>query len=294
MSQQGVVFISYAREDQSWAERLYMDLRKQQIDVWLDVRCIAAGADWEHEIRKAIRSSRYFILLLSSHSITKRGFVQKEMKEAIDVLQEFPKGQIYLIPARIDKTEPIDEELRQLNWVDLTPDYHSALARILSSIADAAPAPLIVAGAREGLGTVPATFIEKGREVTLDLPLLIGPRAPVSYAPFRSQREFLQQFFDRLPTEHIFADRTLSYYVTLDTRDDRVLIGDDLRSKYPEYITLVLQNSFRELQARQEGVSVVLTFGGAERTIAFPYAAVRRLHVPEIGVTIALEPQTEA
>lgn len=294
MAQQGTVFISYAREDQSWAERLYMDLRKQEIDAWLDVRCIVAGANWEHEIRKAIRSSRYFILLLSSHSITKRGFVQKEMKEAIEVLQEFPKGQVFLIPARLDNTEPIDEELRELNWVDLTPDYHSGFARILSSITDAAPAPLVIAGSREAPATVPTKFIDKGREVTLELPLLIGPRAAVSYAPFRSQREFLQQFFDRLPTEHIFTDRSLSYYVTLDTRDDRVLLGDDLRSKYPEYITLVLQNSFRELQARRDGVSVILAFGGVERTIAFPYASVRRLHIPEIGITIALEPQTEA
>lgn len=290
MTPQGSVFISYAREDQSWAERLYMDLRKQQIDAWIDVRCIPAGANWKHEIKKAIRSSRYFILLISKHSITKRGFVQKEMKEAIDVLQDFPKDQIFLIPARLDNSEPIDDELRALNWVDLTPSYHSGLERILSSIEDARPEPLVLSGRTQAQPTLPGVFIDKGREIALEIPLLIGPRAAVNYAPFRSKAEFLQQFFDRLPSENIFTDRTISYYITLETTNENVLIGDDLRSKYPEYITLVLQNSFRDLQVRRDGVSVILAFGGSERNIAFPYDAVRRIHVPELGIAIVLGP----
>jgi hypothetical protein len=69
-----------------------------------------------------------------------------------------------------------------------------------------------------------------------------------------------------------------------------VLLGDDLKEKYPEFITLVLQNSFRDLHGRRDGVSVILTFSGVERMIGFPYDAVVRIAIPEIGVTIALEP----
>jgi hypothetical protein len=216
MAAEDLVFISYAREDQSWAERLYMDLRKQQINAWLDVRCLAAGANWQFEIKRAIRDARYFVLLLSKHSINKRGFVQKEMKEAIDVLQEFPKGSIYLIPVRLDQTEPVDDELRELNWVNLNSDYHEGLARILSSLGSLSPAPLVVAGGTD-VPTTPVNFIDKGREITVEMPLILGPRAAISYAPFRNKREFLQQFFDRLPSESIFSDKTLSYYITLDT-----------------------------------------------------------------------------
>lgn len=289
MDTREIVFISYAREDRSWAERLYMDLRKQEVNAWLDVRCLAAGSDWKLEIKKAIRNSRYFILLLSKHSVTKRGFVQKEIKEAIDTLQEFPKGSIFLISARLDQTEPIDDELRALNWVDLAPDYHSGFARILNSLTETKREPLVAVGGAE-TPSLPARFIDKGREIMLELPLLIGPRAAVSYAPFRSQKEYLQQFFDRLPEESIFADKALSYYITLDTRHAGVLLGDDLKSKYPEFITLVLQNSFRKLETRAEGVSVILAFGGVERTIGFPYDAIRQVRVPEIGLTLALEP----
>lgn len=286
------VFISYAREDQSWAERLYMDLRKQEINAWLDVRCLAAGANWKLEITKAIRSSRYFLLLLSRHSVNKRGFVQKEMKEAVNVLQEFPKGEIFLIPVRLDATEPIDDELRELNWVNLAPDYHSGFERILSSLVHLQPEPLVVTG-KAGF-SLPAKFIDKGREITVEMPLLIGPRAPVSYAPFRTRTEFLQQFFDRLPTGDIFTDRRLSYYVTLDTRHPNVLLGDDLKTRYPEYITLVLQNSFRDLQVRREGVSVRLAFATVERIIGFPFEAVVQIQIPEIGLAIVLEQPAEA
>ena len=288
MVTEDLVFISYAREDQAWAERLYMDLRKQEINAWLDARCLAAGADWQFEIKRAIRDSRYFILLLSKHSLNKRGFVQKEMKEAFDVLQEFPKGSIFLIPARLDKTEPIDEELRELNWVDLNPNYHDGLARILSSLASLNPAPLHISGGTN-VPKTPVKIIDKGKEITVDMPLILGPRASISYAPFRSRVEFLKQFIDHLPTDSIFSDRSISYYITLDTRHESALLGDDLKSKYPEYITLVLQNTFRELEARDEGFSVILAFGGVERTIAVPYEAIQVIRVPEIGLSVSFE-----
>jgi hypothetical protein len=288
MATEDLVFISYAREDESWAERLYMDLRKHEINAWLDVRCLAAGANWQFEIKRAIRDSRYFILLISKYSINKRGFVQKEMKEAIDVLQEFPKGTIFLIPARLDRTEPIDDELRELNWVNLTPDYHDGLARILSSLASLKPAPLTVVGTANA-PTAPVKIIDKGREITVDMPLILGPRAAVSYAPFRTKKEFLQQFVDRLPAESIFSDKSLSYYFTLDTKHEGILLGDDLKAKHPEYITLVLQNAFRDLNVRDDGFSVILTFGGVERTIAVPYDAIQAIRVPEIDLTISFE-----
>jgi hypothetical protein len=267
-----------------------MDLRAKEINAWLDVRCLAAGAKWKLEIKKAIRKSRYFILLMSKHSVTKKGFIQREMKEAIDVLQEFPSGSIFLIPARLDDTEPIDDELHELNWVQLAPDYHSGLERILSSISTLPPTPLIVVGGDKKGPSLPATFIDKGREVVLELPLLVGPRAPISYAPFRSQKEFLRQFFDRMPTEDVFADKKLSYYVTLDTTHPAVLLGDDLKKAYPEYITLVFQNAFRALEARTEGVSVIMSFSKIERTIGFAYDAVRQIRIPEIGIVITLQP----
>lgn len=283
-----LVFISYAREDQPWAERLYLDLRLKQVNAWLDVRCLAAGANWKLEIKRAIRKSRYFILLLSKHSITKRGFVQREMKEAIEVLREFPTGDIFLIPAKLDSTVPAEEELTNLNWVDLLPDYHGGLARILSTMSLSRTSPLVLSG----LGSAPSapvTVIDRGEEVSVDMPLIIGPRAAISYAPFRSRIEFIRQFVDRLPPASAFADITLSYYFVLDTRVSGVVIGEDLKLKYPEFITIVIQNAYRDLVARDEDFSVVLYFGGVERTVSIPYSSIREISVPEIGLSILLK-----
>jgi len=288
-----LVFISYAREDRAWAERLYMDLRKHEVNAWLDVRSLKAGASWKGETRRAIRRSRWFILLVSRHSVNKRGFVQREIKEALDMLKDFPTGAVFLIPARLDPTDAVDDELHELNWVDLFPDYYEGLARILSVIERARPAPLVVATLASS-PAVPLPVIDKGREITISVPLVVGERAAIRYAPFRTAREFLQQFMDRLPTESMYADRSFSYYLTLDTRDPDLLIGDDLKARFPEYITLVMQNAFRELQVRERGVSVILQFGGVERTVAIPYDAIRQIQIPQIGISIRVEPPAPA
>lgn len=284
---QNLVFISYAREDQSWAERLYMDLRKQEVDAWLDIRCLKPGASWKLEIRKAIRQSRYFVLLISKRSVTKRGFVQRELKEALQTSRDFPSGEIFLIPTRLDETIPIDEELQELNWVNLFPSYHDGLARILSVIATTEPTPLVVANGQ--FPNVPKQIVDRGKETTISTPLILGPRAAINYAPFRSAKEFLMQFFDRLPTEDMFSDHSLAYFVTVDTQHPDILLGDDLRETYPEYITLILQHVYRELQIRDNGISVILAFNGIERTVAIPYDAIRRIYIEGIGISISFD-----
>ncbi len=263
-----------------------MDLRRAELNAWLDVRCLGAGSNWKHEIQRAIKSARFFLLLISKHSVGKRGFVQREIKQALAVLQEFPAGAVFMIPARLDETVPVDLELHDLNWVSLLPDYHAGFARILSAFIDLKKLPLKFSGS--AAPTVPITIVDKGKQIAVDLPLLIGDRAPVSYAPFRTAREFLQQFFDRLPPERQFADTALSYYVTFSTKHSRVALSDDLRAKFPDEITIVLQNVFRELTVRSEGVSVVLSFGGKTQAIAIPYEAIRGIYMPEIGVQIAM------
>ncbi|MEK6615819.1 MAG: toll/interleukin-1 receptor domain-containing protein, partial [Bacteroidota bacterium] len=128
------VFISYASEDQTYARKLFEEFKRRNIDVWFDKESLLPGQKWEIEIRKAIRASRYFIAILSSKSLTKRGVVQKEIKEALDVLDEFPESEIFIIPIRIDSSEPSDEKLRKIQWVDMFPNWEEGLKKILNVI----------------------------------------------------------------------------------------------------------------------------------------------------------------
>jgi len=128
------VFIGYAREDEAVAIRLYNDLTSAGLDVWIDKKSLLAGQEWRSTIRKAIKDSRYFISLISRNSVPKRGFVQKELKIALDILDEFPESDIYIIPVRLDESEPSQEELRSLHWVDMFPNWQEGLEKILKSI----------------------------------------------------------------------------------------------------------------------------------------------------------------
>ncbi len=125
------VFLSYAKEDSKTAHKLYNDLKKAGITVWMDNKDILPGENWKTKIVKAIKDSTYFFALLSSRSDLKKGYVQKELKIALDLLDQYPKSETFIIPIRLDSFEPTDERLHDLQWVDLFPSYQKGLKNIL-------------------------------------------------------------------------------------------------------------------------------------------------------------------
>ncbi len=128
------VFLSYAREDIEAARRLFNDLHEVGVQVWFDKESLLPGQNWKTTIKQAIRDSRFFLALLSAKSLNKRGYVQKELNEALEILDEYPPSQIFIIPARLDDCSPTDDQLRDLNWADMFPDWEKGLARIMKAI----------------------------------------------------------------------------------------------------------------------------------------------------------------
>jgi len=96
------VFISYSRSDFSFATDIYWFLRSNECNPWMDIYDLVPGQDWELEINHNIKSADFFVACLSKNSVSKRGFVQKELKEAIATLEKMPEGEIYIIPIRLD------------------------------------------------------------------------------------------------------------------------------------------------------------------------------------------------
>jgi sulfatase modifying factor 1 len=162
------VFISYAREDKATAQRLYDDLKKNGADPWLDDENLLPGQHWELEIGKAIKDCDYFLALLSSQSVSKQGYVQEELKTALDILGECPKSRIFLIPARLDDCQPIDEELKGLHFADLFPSYDRGLAKILQALS---PEPMLdgrdpLLGTKNQLVRIPGGTFQMGNKDT--------------------------------------------------------------------------------------------------------------------------------
>lgn len=125
------VFISYAREDEETAIRLYHDFKGAGLDPWLDKESLLPGQKWKAAISQAIKDSSFFLALLSSKSLTKRGYIQREWRMGFEVLDTIPRTEIFLIPVRLDDCKPEDEALKDPHWADLFPSYEVGLERIL-------------------------------------------------------------------------------------------------------------------------------------------------------------------
>ncbi|MCP4100546.1 MAG: toll/interleukin-1 receptor domain-containing protein [Lentisphaerae bacterium] len=126
-----IVFISYARKNIETAVKLFNDLEANGIIPWLDIYELLPGQQWKPTIIQAIKKCDYFIALLSSNSVNHEGFVQKELKEALEILDECPNNDIYIIPVRLDNCVPIDERIKDLHRVDIFPDYGIGFKQIL-------------------------------------------------------------------------------------------------------------------------------------------------------------------
>lgn len=112
------VFLCHATDDKPIVRQLYKFLRKNGVDAWLDEEKLIPGQEWEIEIPKAIKSSDAIIVCLSKHSITKEGYIQKEIRFALDVADEKPDGTIFIIPSRLEECE-VPNRLSKWQWLDL-------------------------------------------------------------------------------------------------------------------------------------------------------------------------------
>lgn len=112
------IFLSYARENQEVIERIYDSLIAAGYAPWMDARDILPGEKWGTAIKKALRESDFFLVFLSSDSVDKRGFLQKEIKAALDIWKEKLEEDIYLIPVRLELCST-PASVSEFQWVDL-------------------------------------------------------------------------------------------------------------------------------------------------------------------------------
>jgi hypothetical protein len=125
------VFISYAKEDFEKVLPLYEKLKEQGLRPWLDREELLPGVEWEREIVKEINRSNFVLICLSKKSVSKRGYIQKELRLALEAYQEIPAGQTFLIPARIEECT-VPDDLAKYQFVDLYRD--GAFDKVLESI----------------------------------------------------------------------------------------------------------------------------------------------------------------
>lgn len=129
------VFINYAHEDVESAMKIYEQLQAiEGVDPWFDKENLLPGIKWRPAIKKAIRESDFFLALLSKRSVSKRGYVQTEMKEAFEIWDQFPENKAFLIPIRLEDCEPSHEKLREVQHQDFFPNWDRGFRKVLNVI----------------------------------------------------------------------------------------------------------------------------------------------------------------
>lgn len=125
------IFISYASGDREKAQELHAWLASQGTDPWIDTENLLPGQDWKMAISQALDETDLILLCLSKKSVSREGYVQKEMRLALDRALEIPPGEIFLIPARFEEVD-LPYSLRDFQWVDLYAE--SGMKKLLKSL----------------------------------------------------------------------------------------------------------------------------------------------------------------
>jgi len=78
-----------------------------------------------------------------------------------------------------------------------------------------------------------------------------------------------------LPGEHHF-------YISYSTMHPGVKMSDQLKSRYPKEITIVMQHQFWDFKVEEQQFNVTLSFGGVPEKLTVPYAALTAFADPSI------------
>jgi hypothetical protein len=112
------IFLCHSSADKPQVRQLHDLLLKNGAAPWLDAEQLLPGQDWNLEINKALDDSDVILVCLSKSSVDKEGYVQREVRIALDRALEMPEGRIFLIPVRLEECE-LPSRLKTYQYVDL-------------------------------------------------------------------------------------------------------------------------------------------------------------------------------
>lgn len=126
------IFISYAVPDRDRVLPVAIGLVNRGLNVWMDKLRLRAGHNWDFEIKRALDRATIVLVFASHNSVTRRGYIQREIKIAVDKAKEKLLGDIYLIPVLLDDDLEYPDELKAWQAVHLNdPDSETAITEAI-------------------------------------------------------------------------------------------------------------------------------------------------------------------
>lgn len=130
------VFLCHASQDKLVVRELYERLLAEGwIDPWLDEKKLLPGQDWDLTIEKAVENSHAVIVCVSQRSVTKEGYINKELRLVLDEALIKPEEETFVIPLRLEDCQ-MPRRLRSFQWLDYFPkeQQDSAYQILLKSL----------------------------------------------------------------------------------------------------------------------------------------------------------------
>jgi hypothetical protein len=197
------VFLCHSSGDKPAVRDLYHRLCDENVESWLDEEDLLPGQDWEVEIRNAIKTIDIVIVCLSKGAINKTGYVQKEIKFALDEADKQPEGTIFIIPVKLEACD-MPERLSRWQYVNLLEE--KAYQKLMQALKYRANALNLIAPGKTGIQQeVP----EKGKtEPLLQQKAEPTPSAKVVTKPttLPSKSEQKQRALRSKPRENLTVD----------------------------------------------------------------------------------------
>lgn len=126
------VFIAYVEEDLAFAKKLYRAFEVNGFRPWLDKKRLMPGQNWPRAIETAIQTSDFFVPCFSRRATTKRGSFHSELRYALFCAAKVPLDEIFLIPLRLDDCLVPPTISKQIQYLDLFPDWDAGVGRLVA------------------------------------------------------------------------------------------------------------------------------------------------------------------
>ena len=128
--QWGIIALPFS-EDAEFVSDLAARLLQDGVLTWFGENDLLPGDDWKRKIDEGIEKSDFVLLFLSSVSVTKTGYFQRELNYALEQQQLRPEGARFIIPIIIDGCQP-PVSLRDIHWLRVDqPNWYERLKRAL-------------------------------------------------------------------------------------------------------------------------------------------------------------------
>jgi len=157
------VYVSYVKENRGKVGRLVAALEAAGADVWWDqnrAECLPPGKRWKAAIRTGIETGSFFVACFSKEWAAKgTSYMNEELIIAVECLRKMPRDRVWFIPARLSECELPDhvigpgENLRDLQWIDLFPDWDPGVQAIVNVVLPGGPLSLQLQAAQKLIAT---------------------------------------------------------------------------------------------------------------------------------------------